>query len=196
MDNKLKFSKYLRGGEELLKVYQQHPACYVGSWTLGVLLTGLAFFGLWPLLILGTGGVVGFLALALGGAVVLGRAFRLWRGNVVLLTNERILDIDRSGFFSQTVSQVFYSDIQDISWSRRGLGAAIFRYGSVQLVCAGGSIRLVLAHLPSPATVSSDITAAKERPRTKASESTKAPPTTAQERERLVEQVYRQPERN
>lgn len=142
MNYKSKFSKYLRGREELLKAYQQHAACYTVAWILSILLIGAAFFLLWPLLNLGQWGLLGFVALLSCGLIILVRTIRLWRGNVLLLTTERVLDINRTGFFSQTVSQTTFSDIQDISWSRKGLGATCFVTALFRLFVRGEPLEL------------------------------------------------------
>jgi|GEM_PF-2699057 hypothetical protein len=184
-----KFSKYLHGGEACLNIYHSHPATYLGSWSLGGLLILASFFLLWPLLTWGQWGLTGWLVLLLSGLLVIGRAFILWRGNVLLFTNHRLIDINRSGLISQTVSQVAYQDIQDVSWSKHGLGAAIFGYGSVQLVCAGGSIRLVFDNLSDASEVSAAIVTARKSPPTGVTPQTTSG-LTGEQKNSLVKEIY------
>lgn len=185
-----KFSKYLRAGEVLLKAYQSHGASYIGSWVLGALLMASSFFLLWPLLNLGVGGLVIWLTLLISSLAILWRTLILWRGNILLLTNDRLIDINHSGLISQTVSQTTYKDIQDVSWTKSGLGSAIFGYGSVQLVCANGSIRLVFPHLADPAGVSSDIITIREKGRSSNNLLSAQQNLTPKERELLVKEIY------
>jgi len=148
-----KFSNYLHTGEEVLQYYQRQAASYFFSWVLALVFIIPAFFFLWPLFQAGTWGVVAFAVILAIGLVILLRTFLLWRGNIVLVTNERILDLSKEGMFGKSVSQATYNEIQDVSWQRNGLWATLWRYGDVQLVAGGGSIRLIFPCLKNPQQV-------------------------------------------
>lgn len=150
-------TRYLRDGEGLLVAYRRHALSYWRNWLAAALFIGAASFFLWPLLRLGSWGAAGAATLLLAGVLTLWRTGRLWRGNVMLVTNLRIIDVSREGFFTETVSEVVWGNIADVSWSRQGLLAFAARYGTVQVVATLGNIHFVFPNLPHPARVAQQL---------------------------------------
>jgi hypothetical protein len=187
-----KLDKYLKPGEELWQVYKRHGLTYFLWWIIGCLLVLGAFFFLWPLFRIGGWGVLIFLVLFFVGAGIIIRTVRLWNGNLLLLTNQRVIDISRSGLFGETVSEMPFYDIQDISWARKGFWAAIWRYGTVQLVSAGGAVRLLFPNLIKPADIAAQIAGLKDKARGLASEPKTNPLVTSQERAEIIKEVFKQ----
>ncbi len=188
----IKFSKYLQGGEELWYSLYRHPASWTVPGLSGALLILLAFFLLWPLFQYGGWGTMGFALLLSSGGYISLRAHRLWRGNFILVTNRRIVDVARAGWFTESVSQLYYNEIQDISWSKKGLGATLWGYGTVQLVGASGSTRLMFTYIKDPNQVAALLTAVRAKTATSptTNQSSKSKLSTADHKKTLINQVF------
>jgi len=57
--------------------------------------------------------------------------FYLWRKNNLVITNSRITNNQQRGLFSQTVTELLYRDITDVSFTQDGVSAASFDYGTL-----------------------------------------------------------------
>ena len=161
----LKLEHYLKPGEELWQIYQRHVATYLVGWLIGGVLVALGFFFIWPLFRFGTWGVAGFAVIIVVGLFMLFRTTKLFRGNVVLVTSEGLVDISRSGLWGEAVSRLSYADIQDVSWFRHGFWAVVFRYGTVQVLGAAGTVHLAFPGLPNPHEMSAKVTSWREQVR-------------------------------
>jgi hypothetical protein len=186
-----KFGKYLKPGEELWQVYKRHGLTYFLWWIAGFILVLAAFFFLWPLFRMGGWGVIIFLVLLFVGAGIIIRTIRLWNGNLLLLTSQRVIDISRSGFFGETISEMPFYDIQDVSWARKGFWATIWRYGTVQLVSVGGAVRLLFPNLIKPTDVATQIVGLKDRARGLVNEPKVNSSTTIKERTQIISEVFK-----
>lgn len=186
-----KLDKYLKPGEELWQVHKRHGLTYFLWWIAGFVLVLAAFFFLWPLFRMGGWGIVIFLVLLLVGAGIVVRTIRLWNGNLLLLTSQRVIDISRSGFFGETISEMPFYDIQDVSWARKGFWATIWRYGAVQLVSAGGAVRLLFPNLIKPANIATQIAGLKDKARGLVSEPKINTSTTIKERAQIINEVFK-----
>lgn len=186
-----KLDKYLKPGEELWQVYKRHGLTYFLWWIAGFVLILAAFFFLWPLFRMGGWGVVIFLVLLFVGAGIIIRTIRLWNGNLLLLTSQRVIDISRSGFWGETISEMPFYDMQDVSWGRKGFWATIWRYGTVQLVSAGGAVRLLFPNLIKPADIATQIAGLKDKARGLVNEPKVNPPTTSKERAQIINEVFK-----
>ncbi len=56
--------------------------------------------------------------------------------DVWIITDQRIIDIRQSGFFSRTISELRLSRIQDITSDVSGVWATIFKYGNLKVQTA------------------------------------------------------------
>lgn len=57
--------------------------------------------------------------------------FYLWRNNNLMITNFRIINNEQRGLFSQTVTELLYRDITDVSFTQDGPSAMSFNYGTL-----------------------------------------------------------------
>lgn len=158
-------SQYIKNDETLVAAYRQRPITYIWGWLFGVLLLCAAAFFIWPAFHYGQWGVAGWVVLVLVGVILCVRTTRLWSGNLLLLTDKGLVDVYRAGFFREFVSQLSYSDIQDVSWSRPGWCAALLRYGSVQVLGAAGTVNLVFYKMPKPKSIAERLTNLRDQAR-------------------------------
>ncbi|NCC70265.1 hypothetical protein EOM09_01650 [bacterium] len=61
------------------------------------------------------------------------RAFFISKYNSIVITNNRIFDINQDGFFNRSVSFIFYSDIINVSHNISGIFNSIFKCGDVNI---------------------------------------------------------------
>jgi len=139
----------LKGEENIVVVVREYSITKLPQLTI----VALAYFGLLfflvPLVRLGWWGVVSFFLLLLSIILYSVRTIVVWANDVVIVTNQRIIDHQRHGLFSKTVRELTWPQVIDIRYSQRGLWATVFHYGSVQLHLAqAGSLDLHHVYQP------------------------------------------------
>lgn len=152
------FSKYLKEGEETVKIIRQYPWCYTFSIFLTMVLLALPFFLLFLLFRQGWWGVLIFCLLLLIGLFYGLRQLFIWYFDGFLITNQRIMDFDQKGFFDRQVSETTYEKIQDISFRQKGFWQTILNYGTVVVQTASSEVKLELENVFEPQKVQSLLT--------------------------------------
>lgn len=147
-------------GEELIAVYRDHWAGRLRGWLGGFALLGAPFFFMLPLFSFRWPGVLVFVVAVGAGLLVLARTYAEWRGNVFIVTDRRVIDVDRRGFFDRIVSEAPYDRVQDVSYGLKGAGGAILGCGSVTVRTGVGAIGLEIAFVKDPRKVHHTITEA------------------------------------
>ena len=61
------------------------------------------------------------------------RAFFISKYNSIVVTNNRIFNIEQDGFFNRSVSFIFYNDIINVSHTISGVFNSIFRCGDINI---------------------------------------------------------------
>ncbi len=61
------------------------------------------------------------------------RAFFISKYNSIVITNNRIFNIEQVGFFNRTVSFIFYNDVINISHTISGVFNSIFNCGDINI---------------------------------------------------------------
>ncbi|MBU1039227.1 hypothetical protein KKC17_03335 [Patescibacteria group bacterium] len=153
----INLSKYLEPGEVVTATYQ--PILLSQGWTIfwGSLAWALALFLVWPLINQGQWGLIGLGLLIIVGSYWLLRARLLWRGTLLLLTEKRLIDINRLGLFKEVVSQVAYVNLEDVNWTKPGLAAQLLNYGTVAVSYSHGTIKLNFSHIKNPKELATKI---------------------------------------
>jgi hypothetical protein len=141
------FSKQvsLRPDEEIITVLHHHPITYAKQIAITLAIILLAFFLMFYLFSLGAVGVALFLALLLTGVFYGMREFYIWFMNVFIITNQRIIDIDQTGFFNKTVSEADYEKILDVCYSVKGAGQTLLKLGTININATG--LKLVIKNV-------------------------------------------------
>lgn len=147
-------------GEKIVAQYRNHALSHLRGWTVSVLLLALPFFLMMPLFSRGQVGVAAFLVLVLVGVWAFARNYVVWKNSVLLVTSERVVDVDQRGLFSRTVSEAAFDKVQDVSYSVRGMLGTVMRCGSVTIQTAGTSPNLEMEFVHGPKDVQSEIVAA------------------------------------
>lgn len=73
--------------------------------------------------------------------------------NAQIVTNMRIVDIDQTGLFAHTVSELHIENIEDVTSETNGLFGTLFNYGMVYVQTAGSRERFEFDNVPNPGAV-------------------------------------------
>lgn len=140
--------------EHILKIWRRHRITLIQP-TLRVL-----SFVLIPILIVIFSGLSMFsspllfaMFLVIVGIVVTYAAYEwaTWYGDVYVLTNYRIVDVDQTGFFDRKFAEASISRIQDVSYRVQGIWQTFFDFGTVTVQTAGSLDNIVFSEIGDPA---------------------------------------------
>jgi hypothetical protein len=140
----------LKEREEIRMVARGHVATVIPKLFLALLLIVVPFFFLFPLFASGPTGIVAFLALVIAGAITAWRAFAMWDGNVLVISNLRVIKVSQTGIFSRTVKEISSESVKDFSWEKKGLFGHLFNYGNVAI---GNDQEIRFRHISRPQSV-------------------------------------------
>lgn len=79
--------------------------------------------------------------------------FVKWYYEVLLLTNQRILDLDLIGFLYLHTAEAELERVQDVSHAQCGLFGLLFNFGSVYVQTAGEVQNIEILRVPQPGKV-------------------------------------------
>jgi len=78
--------------------------------------------------------------------------FYLWRKNKLTITNLRITNHQQRGIVSQTVTELLYRDITDISFTQDGASAMVFDYGTL-IIRLPSQVQVKVETVPKPSNI-------------------------------------------
>lgn len=120
--------------EELVTIVREYGITRLPGLAIDMLLYLLSWFFLYPLFALGWWGIVIWLTILVGVVFVSVRRAVTWYGDCCIITNQRIIDIDRRGLFDTQVREVAWEQITDIQFNQRGFWATLLHYGTLHIV--------------------------------------------------------------
>lgn len=144
-----RLQKQLNDSEKVLFIIREYSIAYVWQ----MLIVGLLYFGwlflLYPLLRSGAIGTIVFVAglLCITGWTV--RAFVVWYLDVVIVTDERLIDIDQSGLFRKSVRTIAWATIRDVQYQQSGVWSTLWNYATITAVLHNGEL-IELYHVAQP----------------------------------------------
>ncbi|MFO0764824.1 MAG: PH domain-containing protein [Patescibacteria group bacterium] len=71
-----------------------------------------------------------------------------------IVTTKRILNIEQTGLFSRTVSEIRLHRVQDVTSSVKGFWATLFDYGQLDVQTAGEKLIISFEEIPHPTRIS------------------------------------------
>jgi len=86
--------------------------------------------------------------------------FIIWTNyylDVLIVTDERIIDVEQKGFFRREVSTVRLDKIEDMSISINGVLATFLDYGTIRIQSAAEAREFIIRDIPEPNKVKSVI---------------------------------------
>jgi uncharacterized membrane protein YdbT with pleckstrin-like domain len=150
-------------GEQINRTIHRHPItllpAILGSAGMFLLSLVLIFaegrlpdtFPFPPLLVFAMAGVILVLAV-----IFLLVGLFVFRRNVLIFTNEHLIQTEQYGLFTHRVSQVNFSRIQDVTGGRKGIAQTVFNYGDVEIQSAGEEEKFVFRGAPNPQDIADD----------------------------------------
>lgn len=140
----------LKEGEKIIMIVRRYGLTFFWSWVLIFFLFVVPFFFMFWLFNHSWWGQVLFFVPVAFGIFSLIRLVFIWKKNILIITTHRVVDIDQRGFFDQVVSDVPYSQIEDVSGRIKGFWGTIFRYGSLQIQTGNGKVQIVVEKIKQP----------------------------------------------
>lgn len=156
-------SKHLQPGETVITTVRRIGLTAVpGLLGSGLLLIANFFLLAWWFQWRGWGGL-GFTLVLLAALLWAARTIYLWRLNLLVVTSQRIIDVDQRGWFSRSVTEAPYAKIQDVRYTVRGFWQTIFHFGSVIIQTASSETNLELTGIADPVGLQHLITDIQQR---------------------------------
>ncbi|MFA7653704.1 MAG: hypothetical protein WCX97_01515 [Candidatus Magasanikbacteria bacterium] len=144
---------HLRSEERMVIVIRRHGLVYGWKYLLGLgMLFASAFFASWLLAQNWWGQMLLVVGLVVGLLVI----FLVWffnYTNVLVVTDERVVDIVRPGLFEEYLTTIGFFDIKDIFVSRRGVLSTLFGCGRVTIATKSGELMIETDIIARPQSV-------------------------------------------
>lgn len=70
--------------------------------------------------------------------------------DILIVTNDRIVDIDQRGIFARSISEVELYQIQDVTSEVNGFFPSLFGYGNLTIQTAGAVPKVKMNNIPKP----------------------------------------------
>lgn len=146
-------SNILNPGEAILAEVRPYPFAYIGRWLVAAFFLLAPFFFLVLLFQLGRWGLIIFFLPLLVGVLLTVRLILVSTRTVLIVTNHRLLDIDQKGLFERVVSEANYDQVQDVSFSVKGMRQTLLGFGNVAIHLAGTHTNLEVHDTRNPEKV-------------------------------------------
>ncbi len=134
-------------GEEIVEVIRQHWIAKIGALCAATLFVLLPFFFMFYLFGLGAIGVTLFVTLIIFGLIFCAREYYMWKYNVFVITNKKVIDIDQRGLFHKVVSEVAFPKVLDVSYQSKGIINAVFGFGDITVKTSIPDLALAIRHV-------------------------------------------------
>jgi uncharacterized membrane protein YdbT with pleckstrin-like domain len=108
---------------------------------------------------------LGFQIFGVGILIALAVGFYYWLGwfySVFILTDSRLVDIQQKGLFNRRVNELGLDKVQSINYETKGIQAAIFKFGDINIQTFGG-VEWSLKSINHPADVHTHLMDATRR---------------------------------
>ncbi len=91
------------------------------------------------------------------GLVHGGLAWYSWNNSILLLTNERIVQLQQKGILHREFSEIGLSSIQQVSHEVKGLIHTLFSFGSIVIYAGGSQTPFTVPSVPDPYDIQQEI---------------------------------------
>jgi len=144
--------KFKEGEELISNIYPSYGA-YTSQFFFAFVLASAAFLFLFRLMAQGLIGMV-ILGSTMGISLILVTgALKKRNSDVIIITNQRIVDIEKKGVFNKEISELKFDQIDDVTVRQKGMIPTLFRFGTLVIIGANGQMHLELQHVRNPMEV-------------------------------------------
>ena len=140
----------LRPGEQILDVVREDFVPTLPWWIFLFIWIALPFFFLVPLMRQGMIGLIFLAVMAGAGVIMTFRTHFSWQKTVLVVTDQRSVDISQHGFFDRTVNELEHKDLSEVTFRVKGLLSTTFRFGTVYLRAAGNAADIAVRRIHRP----------------------------------------------
>ena len=98
--------------------------------------------------------------LALWGVLIFAIAFYSYAESILVITNQRLFNIEQRGLFTRKISELDHRNIQDITSDSEGLAKTMLHFGDLTIRTAGASAgtEMIVRNIPDPYDIQQLIT--------------------------------------
>jgi len=147
----------LNKSERIIQEVYHHLGIIIPHLIISAVILVLDFFLLAFLFMQGWWGVILFFTIILVVAFYLMRLMFLFKKNRFVITNQRILDFEQSGFFEHFINEVYYEKIKEVEIQIKGIGAHVMHYGDIKIFLNDEIVPLELYKIPEPKKIQDEI---------------------------------------
>ncbi len=143
-----------RSDEQIRAVVRRHGSLLARPIVITSVLLLADLFFMYPLISRGPIGASVFAAVIATAFIYGTREAVIWYYTVAVITTERVIDIDRKGYFNRIVSEAPVESITDVSYGTRGVRQTVWGVGTITLKTAHNAITLALTDIQDPERIS------------------------------------------
>lgn len=87
----------------------------------------------------------------------------IWRGRRLIVSNQRIIYINRKGILNKIVTEILLKDVEEVSFQKKGVGSMFSNYGTVRIKTEADN-DLVIHKIVNPQDVMDVINKTRHQP--------------------------------
>jgi hypothetical protein len=140
----------LQEDEEIIEVVHSTVLLLCVGYFFGLLFLLVTSFFLTYLLSFGQLGIIMVVGGVFLGLSIICRAWLKRKRNYWIVTNQRIVDIEKLGFFDEVVSEIWFGELANIFIRKKGIFANIFNYANVIMESDGEKFVLEVKKIRQP----------------------------------------------
>lgn len=123
---------------------------------------GDAFF-MFYLFSRGVFGQVVFYSTLVFALLIFVRTYFIWRKNIFIITNQRIIDVEQRSFFEKIISEFYFNQIEDVHVKLKGFFSSLFNYGDLNIQIKNSKVKIIVSKIKNPIKIQQMINFLKEK---------------------------------
>ncbi len=143
----------LKDDEKIVSILRPYTLTYAWKYLFGLafllvssfFMFRLFFYGWWGDIIYGVGMFIGF--------YLIFQALFVNRANILVVTNARVVDIHRVGWFDEIISSAGYMEIKDVAVRKKGIWQSLFNYGGLAIQTKAQNFVLEVLGIHNPTQI-------------------------------------------
>lgn len=150
-----------KADEEVIEIFRGYGLFLVTPVFIGVLLTLGPWFYFVRLYDWSPVGLAIFVLAQVIGLLLIIRTVYIWRLNLLVVTNYRIVDVNQKSIFNRVISEVGYDILQNVTYEVNGVLPTILNYGNLIFETIGSDTAYVFRRVKNPVRIQNLVIEAK-----------------------------------
>jgi len=147
----------LNNNEEVIRIARQSKWKLISGLIFPASLIIASFFFLFPLFYWGKPGITIFLFFLVIGLFLFTKNIVIWYFKILIITNQRIIDIDQEKLFHRTVSDISLIKIKDVFYRIRGISQTLTKTGDIRITLSDSATVIEINSIPKPQKIQQTI---------------------------------------